>query len=93
MSEALEAFRAPGGLTPVSANRLTALDASFLEVESATAHMHVGWAALFSPPRGGPAPSFEQLRSHIESRLSRAPRYRQKLAENSVGSERPRLDR
>jgi diacylglycerol O-acyltransferase len=42
--------------------------------------MHVGWAALFSPPRGGPAPSFNELRSHIASRLSRAPRYRQRLA-------------
>jgi WS/DGAT/MGAT family acyltransferase len=42
--------------------------------------MHVGWAALFSPPRSGPPPSFEQLLHHIESRLSRAPRYRQKLA-------------
>src|SRR5919204_5859593 len=42
--------------------------------------MHVGWAALFSPPGDGPAPSFEQLRSHIESRLRRARRYRQRLA-------------
>ena len=30
--------------------RLSPLDASFLEVESATAHMHVGWAARFTPP-------------------------------------------
>jgi WS/DGAT/MGAT family acyltransferase len=73
----------------VSGNRLTALDASFLEVESPTAHMHVGWAALFSPPRGGPAPSFEELRSHIESRLSRAPRYRQKLAGIPWGANDP----
>jgi diacylglycerol O-acyltransferase / wax synthase len=64
----------------VPGNRLTSLDASFLEVESPTAHMHVGWAALFSPPPTGRAPSFEELRDHIESRLSRAPRYRQKLA-------------
>jgi WS/DGAT/MGAT family acyltransferase len=70
-------------------NRLTTLDASFLEVESPTAHMHVGWAALFSPPRSGPAPSFEQLRDHIESRLSRAPRYRQTLAGIPWGANDP----
>jgi diacylglycerol O-acyltransferase len=73
----------------VSGNRLTTLDASFLEVESPTAHMHVGWAALFSPPSSGPAPTFEQLRSHIESRLSRAPRYRQKLAGIPWGANDP----
>jgi len=51
--------------------------------------MHVGWAALFSPPRDGPPPSFEQLRGHIESRLSRAPRYRQKLAAVPWGANDP----
>lgn len=64
----------------MSENRLTALDASFLEVESATAHMHVGWASLFAPPEGKPAPTFEELRSYVVARLGRAPRYRQKLA-------------
>jgi WS/DGAT/MGAT family acyltransferase len=64
----------------MSHSRLTTLDASFLEVESACAHMHVGWAALFRPPAGREAPTFEQLRDHIASRLARAPRYRQKLA-------------
>jgi diacylglycerol O-acyltransferase / wax synthase len=73
----------------MSAKRLTALDASFLEVESPTAHMHVGWAALFSPLPSEPAPTFEDLRSHIESRLSRAPRYRQKLAEIPWGANDP----
>jgi WS/DGAT/MGAT family acyltransferase len=43
--------------------------------------MHVGWAALFAPPNDGPAPSFAKLREHIGSRLERAPRYRQKLAQ------------
>jgi diacylglycerol O-acyltransferase / wax synthase len=65
----------------VTATRLSPLDSSFLAVESATAHMHVGWAALFSPPDEGPAPSFAKLREHIGGRLDRAPRYRQKLAE------------
>jgi WS/DGAT/MGAT family acyltransferase len=43
--------------------------------------MHVGWAALFAPPNERPAPSFAKLREHIGSRLVRAPRYRQKLAQ------------
>jgi diacylglycerol O-acyltransferase / wax synthase len=61
--------------------RLSPLDASFLDVETEAAHMHVGWAATFAPPRDGdPRPSFEEMRDHIESRLGRAPRYRQKLA-------------
>jgi len=65
----------------MSAVRLSPLDSSFLAVESSTAHMHVGWAAFFSPPNEGPAPSFAALREHIGSRLERAPRYRQKLAQ------------
>ena len=69
----------------MSASRLTSLDASFLEAESATAHMHVGWAAVFSPPAEGPPPSFEELRDHVESRLGRAPRYRQKLVSVPFG--------
>jgi diacylglycerol O-acyltransferase / wax synthase len=62
------------------AARLSALDASFLAVETPTAHMHVGWAAVFDPPEGKPQPTFEELRDHIASRLDRAPRYRQRLA-------------
>lgn len=73
----------------MSHTRLTALDASFLEVESATAHMHVGWASLFAPPKTGPAPSFEELRDHVAARLARAPRYRQKLAKVPLGLNDP----
>jgi diacylglycerol O-acyltransferase len=65
----------------VSPTRLSPLDSSFLAVESSTAQMHVGWAALFAPPDEGPAPSFAELRKHIGGRLDRAPRYRQKLAQ------------
>jgi diacylglycerol O-acyltransferase len=70
-------------------NRLSALDASFLEVETASAHMHVGWAAAFDPPEKRPAPSFEQLRDHIARRLHRAPRYRQRLEAVPLGVARP----
>ena len=64
----------------MSRNRLTALDASFLRVESTEAHMHVGWAALFAPAEDQPIPKFNALRDHVAARLGRAPRYRQKLA-------------
>ena len=69
--------------------RLTALDASFLAAETPTAHMHVGWAAVFDPPEGGPRPTFEDLRDHIESRLDRTPRYRQRLANVPLGVHDP----
>jgi WS/DGAT/MGAT family acyltransferase len=60
--------------------RLSPLDAAFLEVESPTAHMHVGWVAIFRPIEGVPAPTFAELRQRIEGRVPFAPRYRQKLA-------------
>jgi diacylglycerol O-acyltransferase len=64
----------------MQATRLSALDASFLAAETPTAHMHVGWAAVFDPPEDGRRPSFRELRDHLASRLNRAPRYRQRLA-------------
>jgi diacylglycerol O-acyltransferase / wax synthase len=73
----------------MTGTRLSALDASFLEVETPTAHMHVGWAAEFSAPAAGPLPSFSQLRDHIARRLGRAPRYRQKLAPVPFGLNAP----
>jgi diacylglycerol O-acyltransferase len=65
--------------------RLSALDASFLDVETPSAHMHLGWAALLEPPRGRPAPSFDQMRAQIAHRLAHTPRYRQRLAELPLG--------
>jgi WS/DGAT/MGAT family acyltransferase len=61
-------------------SRLSTLDASFLEVEGSSAHMHVGWAALFRATSEASRPSFEQVRDHIKGRMGRAPRYRQRLA-------------
>ncbi|HXW58563.1 MAG TPA: wax ester/triacylglycerol synthase domain-containing protein, partial [Solirubrobacteraceae bacterium] len=69
--------------------RLSALDASFLALETSTAHMHVGWVATFDAPAGGPPPSFSDLRDHIERRLGRAPRYRQKLRSVPLGLNAP----
>lgn len=63
-----------------AATRLSPLDASFMGLESPTAHMHVGWTALFEPPTDRRRPSFEELRRHIGRRLRRAPRFRQKVS-------------
>ena len=65
--------------------RLSPLDASFLSVETPTAHMHVGWAAVFEPPAGGRRPRFDELRRHVAVRLPRAPRYRQVLRSLPLG--------
>jgi diacylglycerol O-acyltransferase len=73
----------------MSSTRLTSLDASFLEVETPTAHMHVGWAAVFAPPADGRRPSFTELRDHVEERLGGAPRYRQKLLGVPLGVSEP----
>src|SRR3954467_686127 len=73
----------------MSSTRLTSLDASFLEVETPTAHMHVGWAAIFAPPEGGRRPRFTAFRDHVEKRLDRAPRYRQKLLGVPLGVSEP----
>ena len=73
----------------MSPQRLSALDASFLAVESPSAHMHVGWAATFAPPADAPRPHFETLFRHIAGRLGRAPRYRQKIAPDALGLNAP----
>jgi diacylglycerol O-acyltransferase / wax synthase len=70
-------------------SRLSPLDASFLAVETPTAHMHVGWASIFDPPAGESPPSFAELREHIARRLPRAPRYRQMLRSVPLGLNAP----
>jgi diacylglycerol O-acyltransferase / wax synthase len=59
-------------------DRLSSLDAAFLEIESPNVHMHIGAVAIFEGgPEGGP--NLEQLRSLSEASLSRSPRLRQRL--------------
>jgi diacylglycerol O-acyltransferase len=72
-----------------TATRLSPLDDSFLGLESPSAHMHVGWTALFEPPADRPRPSFEELRRHIGVRLDRAPRYRQKISPAPLDMDAP----
>jgi diacylglycerol O-acyltransferase len=62
--------------------RLSALDASFLEIEDTGTHMHIAATLLFDPgplatPDGGL--DMERIRAYVESRLKHIPRYRQRL--------------
>ncbi len=64
-----------------SFDRLSALDAAFLDIETERAPMQVGWTMRFA----GPPPTIEQLRDHVEARLSGAPRLRRCLVEPALG--------
>jgi diacylglycerol O-acyltransferase len=66
-------------------DRLSGLDASFLQLEQGPAHMHVASTTLFE----GPAPAYEEFRDHIASRLHLVPRFRQKLRFVPFGQARP----
>ncbi|HEX5713379.1 MAG TPA: wax ester/triacylglycerol synthase family O-acyltransferase [Solirubrobacterales bacterium] len=59
----------------MATDRLSGLDTSFLHMERAGAHMHVASTIVFE----GPAPSHQEFRDHIASRLHLVPRFRQKL--------------
>ena len=56
---------------------VTALDATFLELEEAddSAHMHIGAVMVFE----GPAPSYGDLIRMLMAKLHKAPRYRQRV--------------
>ena len=73
----------------MSITRLSPLDASFLAVETPTAHMHVGWAAVLRSAGRAAAPSFDELQEHIAARLCRAPRCRQVLRAPRSGIDAP----
>jgi diacylglycerol O-acyltransferase len=66
-------------------DRLTGLDNSFLALEDAGAHMHVGSCMLFE----GEAPSYDDFVAQVDSRLHLVPRYRQKLAFPPLTQARP----
>lgn len=65
--------------------RLSPLDASFLDIEDDTNHMHIGSVAIFS----GPAPSHDELSAAIAPKLDLVPRYRQRIRGVPLGINRP----
>jgi diacylglycerol O-acyltransferase / wax synthase len=71
-------------------DRLTAVDASFLQLESGSAHMHVAWSAILRPFDDAPRPSIDALRERISARLAWVPRCRQRLLCAPLGLDEPR---
>ena len=66
---------------------LSALDATFLELEEAdrTAHMHVGGVMVFDQLPEGGAPGLEALRDQLERRLAVLPRHFERLSRSTAG--------
>ncbi|HUR52419.1 MAG TPA: wax ester/triacylglycerol synthase family O-acyltransferase [Mycobacteriales bacterium] len=58
-------------------DRLSALDVSFLYMETPTTAMHVGGVAVFEPPESGF--DYDRLVELISQRIGLVPRYRQKV--------------
>ena len=55
--------------------RLSALDAEFLDLEDGQVHMHIAGACVFDDP----PPRLGDLRALVASKLDRIPRYRQRV--------------
>ncbi|MBV8952139.1 MAG: wax ester/triacylglycerol synthase family O-acyltransferase [Actinobacteria bacterium] len=56
-------------------DRMSPQDASFLHIEDANTHMHIGSIAVFE----GPGPAYEEFEMLVASKLPAVPRYRQKV--------------
>ncbi len=65
--------------------RLSALDSSFLRVETPSAHMHVGWLSDLALAPEANRLDGEDLARRVEARLHLAPRFRQRVAHPPVG--------
>jgi len=70
--------------------RLSAIDASFLQLESGSAHMHVAWSAILAPREDIARPCLEALRERVSARLQWVPRCRQRLLSAPLGLGEPR---
>jgi WS/DGAT/MGAT family acyltransferase len=64
----------------MTADRLSALDESFLRIESRAAHMHVGWTLLVE----GEPPTTIELREQVASRLELLPRFRRRVMTSRI---------
>jgi WS/DGAT/MGAT family acyltransferase len=74
-------------VAPVTDDHLSALDATFLELEEAdqSAHMHIGGVMVMEPQPGGGAPPIEEIRRDVIARLPDLPRYKQRLSSAHTG--------
>jgi WS/DGAT/MGAT family acyltransferase len=68
-------------------DELSALDATFLELEEAdqSAHMHIGGVIVLEPRESGGAPPIDAIRRDVIARLPDLPRYRQRLSSPHTG--------
>ncbi len=66
-------------------DRMSPLDATFLNVEDDVTHMHIASCAIFE----GPAPAYADLVALFESKLGLVPRYRHKVRFVPGGIARP----
>ncbi len=71
--------------TVTNPDRLTALDAAFLDLERGGAHMHVASIMVFA----GEPPTLPDLIGALDERMHLVPRYRQKLAYVPLRQTRP----
>ena len=61
-------------------HHLSALDALFLQLETAEVPAHVGSVSLLQKPKGHRGSFYKNIRAHIESRLHLAPLFSRRLA-------------
>src|SRR5206468_4284973 len=81
----------PRGEGTMSARgRLSPLDGSFLRLESAAAHMHVGWSGVFDVPDERDRPTLPALRERVAGRLDEVPWCRWRLQNAPLGLSEPR---
>src|SRR5215207_5993622 len=73
---------------PTVTDRLSPLDATFIELEDAdpTAHMHIGAVMVFDAAGAGGVPSVTAVRDHLARRLSLMPRFRRRLSHPRSGA-------
>ncbi|HEY2603675.1 MAG TPA: wax ester/triacylglycerol synthase family O-acyltransferase [Thermoleophilaceae bacterium] len=69
--------------------RLSSLDSSFLRVESASAHMHVGWLSMLELPDGAERLDPAALVAQVAGRLQHAPRFRQRVVQSPFSLTEP----
>jgi hypothetical protein len=71
----------------MATDHLSALDATFLELEQAdpSAHMHIGAVIVMEPPAGRAPPSLQAVFDRLSTRLDLLPQHRRRLSESEVG--------
>src|SRR5918995_500649 len=77
--------RGPGPCHLEGVERLSPLDASFLSLETPSAHMHVGWLSRLELPQGTDALDVDGVRERIAARLHLAPRFRRRVLNAPLG--------